>query len=180
MTWSDFYITAATAAATLLGLLFVAVQFNLERAPADQPQVWLATARATWIIFVTIFFAALIYLLPSQVGEGRVIGTALVVAVSGRRIVSAWLPVRREVSRQEATTLRRTLWIMIAPLVLYALLLGYTIALARGVSSQSGVAYVFIGLFGLALRNSWDLLVELRVATGAAAAASDEGKQPAP
>jgi hypothetical protein len=180
VTWSDFYLTSAAAAATLLGLLFVAVQFNLERLPADRSQQWLAIARSTWIIFATLFFTALIYLIPTFVGQGRVLGTAIVIVVSGRRIVSAWLPVRQAGPDRKAAGLARTLWVMVGPLVLFALLLGYTIALARGASSQYGVATVIIGLFGLALRNSWELLVELPLAANAETPEPEEHHDPAP
>ncbi len=41
---------------------------------------------------------------------------------------------------------------------------GYTVVMAQGVHSQVGIAYILVGMFALALRNSWNLLVELRVA----------------
>src|SRR5947209_16439538 len=109
VTWSDFYLPSAAAAATLLGLLFVAVQFNLERLPADRSQQWLAIARSTWIVFASLFFTALIYLIPPFVGQGRVLGTAIVIAISVRRIVTAWLPVRREGPDDKTSRFSRTL-----------------------------------------------------------------------
>jgi hypothetical protein len=174
MSWSDFYVTTATAAATVLGLLFVAVQFNLERLPAGQPAPWLATARATWIIFATLFFVALIYLTPAFTANGRIVGTTLVVLISGRRTVSAWLPLRHATSGSLWETLKGAVWVMLAPLALYALLLLYTIAASRHGGSQGGVAYVIVGMFALALRNSWDLLVELHVAIDTGPGPSDD------
>lgn len=167
MTWSNFYITVATTAATVLGLLFVAVQFNLQRAPDEQPRLWLATARATWVVLASLFFVALVYLIPSLSPADRVPGIAAALVVSGLRIVATWLPVRREITHQNMAGRRRTLWVVVGPLVLYAVLIISSIALARGQRVQVVVGYVLIGLFALALRNSWDLLVELRVASSA-------------
>jgi hypothetical protein len=85
------------------------------------------------------------------------------VIISARRIVAAWLPVRTAVAERRGTALKRTLWVMVAPLALYVALLAHAVALAWGLQVQSGIAYIFMGLFGIALRNSWDLLVELHV-----------------
>jgi uncharacterized membrane protein len=167
MTWSDFYVTTATAAAALLGLLFVAVQFNLERLPADQSQQWLASARATFLVFATLFLVPLVSLVPGQLHGELVPWTAFILLVSGWRIVAAWLPARHSILGRKRTTLIHALWLVVGPLALYAALLGYTVAFARGSAPQFPIAYILIGLFGLALRNSWDLLVELRFAARA-------------
>jgi hypothetical protein len=174
VTWSDFYVTVATAAATVLGLLFVAVQFNLESLPADESQIWLATARSSWVVLASLFFTSLISIVPTFGPQGRVVGTAIVLVISGRRIVYAWLPVRERLRGSEPEHLKRTLWLMIGPLVLYLLLFGLTVAGARGAKTQGLIADAVIGLFGLALRNSWDLLVELRL-PGVGARESTDG-----
>jgi hypothetical protein len=53
-------------------------------------------------------------------------------------------------------------------------LLAYTVALTHGVHSHVGIAYILIGMFALALRNSWDLLVELHVADMETAASNGD------
>ncbi len=45
MDWSNFYLGTAGAAATLTGLLFVAVQFNLERVKRNS---WALLAEVTY------------------------------------------------------------------------------------------------------------------------------------
>jgi len=163
VTWTNFYITIATAAATLLGLLFVAVQFNLQQLPASHPQQWLATARATFVVFASLFLLPAMSLIPGQGHQGLVLETGVVAVVSGWRIIVAWLPYRKEVVGERARAVRHALWLTVGPLVFYALIVGSTIAYPPK-SARYTVAYLLVMMFALAMRNSWHLLVELRVA----------------
>src|SRR5713101_1159897 len=63
--WHDFYLLVGTAAATLLGLLFVAVSFNLD-VIADQSHANLrATAGLTFNSFLYILIFSLLFLIPN-------------------------------------------------------------------------------------------------------------------
>ncbi len=60
--WTSFYLAIAGAAATLLGLLFIAVQFNIESLTSDPSNRWRAVARSTFTIHVVLFLLPLIFL----------------------------------------------------------------------------------------------------------------------
>ncbi len=95
--WSSFYLAIAGAAATLLGLLFIAVQFNIETLTADPSNRWRAVARSTFAIYVVLFLLALIFLIPGL--NSAFYGYALLIAVisGAMRAVFAWLPVWRSI-----------------------------------------------------------------------------------
>lgn len=75
-----------------------------------------------------------------------------------------WLPVWRSILQGRHERLWQTAWVLIAPLLAYR-------SLARaGWASHSGsdlqneqypIAYTIVGLFSIALRNSWSPLFEL-------------------
>ena len=64
--WHDFYLTTGTAAATLVGLLFVAVtvNVNLLRGPeGHHRRIW---ARYTFQNFLYVLLVSLVFLMPDQ------------------------------------------------------------------------------------------------------------------
>jgi hypothetical protein len=63
MDWTSFFLAAAGAAATLLGLLFVGVQFQMETLMADLR--WQAVARSTFVMYVTLFVMPLALTIPT-------------------------------------------------------------------------------------------------------------------
>ena len=77
MEWTPFYSTMATAAATVIGLLFVAVQLSAERIAGDQSDRWWAIAFSTFYMFLTVFFLPLSYLSPALKPHGRAVLTLI-------------------------------------------------------------------------------------------------------
>src|SRR5262245_42180213 len=90
--WADFALAVAAAAATLAGLLFVAVSINLQRILAfpNLP----ARAAQTLILFATPLIAGLFLVVPGQ--SGVVVGWELLItgmAVgSGQLVINARSP----------------------------------------------------------------------------------------
>jgi hypothetical protein len=164
MDLSIFYLGASTAAATLLGLLFIAVQFNLENFAAEAEQRWRAVARSTYSTFVTLFVLPLLLLIP-MTGipvQGEII--LVIVVVSVIRILRTWMPVWRGIFHGRVEQLWQTAWLLLAPLLVYLFLGVLGLALLDNQDSipiQLGIVYALVGLFVLALRNSWYLLVEV-------------------
>jgi hypothetical protein len=163
MDFTNFYLVAATAAATLLGLLFIAMQINLDTFAREPDNRWRAVARLTFTTFVMLFVLPLLFLIPglSSGVRGTIILTVVVVSVF--RILQAWLPVWRGVFRGRGERLWQTVWLLVGPLLVYLSLGSAGLALFRGEASEGtdvNIAFVVVGLFGFALRNSWNLLVE--------------------
>lgn len=161
---ATYYVVCAGAAATLVGLLFVAVQIGPPLSGVGPVRRRHAMARSTFTIFAIIFALSLYSLTPFNNPGGRAL-VALAAAGTGTvRAVLTWIPVWRDkLQGRIEFRLWQTAWLLVGPLLAY----GY---LALGASRQLGstdpslldntAAGVFILLFVIGLRNSWNLLVE--------------------
>lgn len=155
-----FYVVAAGAAATLLGLLFVAVQLGQtsHRGPRR------AMARSTFSLFVLIFALSLYSLVPSATSVLRA-WLVLAVSIGGAvRATTTWLPVwRAEIRERVSWRLWQTAWLLLAPVLAYAYLVLIAVAQLRqpsGAALDEGIGGAFVILFVIGLRNAWGLLVE--------------------
>jgi hypothetical protein len=163
MDLNPFYLGASTAAATLLGLLFIAVQFNLESFAAESDNRWRAVARSTYSTFVTLFVLPLLFLIPDLSNQAHGMIILIVVVPSVLRIVRTWMPVWRGMFHGRGEQLWETAWLLIAPLLAYLYLGWLGLALLNNQDAvwiELGIVYALVGLFVLAVRNSWNLLVE--------------------
>jgi hypothetical protein len=165
MDWTSFYMATAGASATLVGLLFIGVQFNIDLFVGDLSNRWNAVARSTFEIFSILFLVSLLFLIPSLDDSTRAIGLLVGVAVGTVRAVKTWRPVIpsiRDLAR--ADLLLQTFWLLITPVIVYlvftytagAYLFGKNPAL-----NQENVAYAMLALFSICLRNSWRLLFDV-------------------
>ncbi|HVU12805.1 MAG TPA: hypothetical protein VHD90_16110 [Phototrophicaceae bacterium] len=157
---ATYFATAAGAAAALMGLLFVALQFNLERRRSDVG--WQPVARATFNIFTVVFFVSLYELIPfTDIFSSDRTLFLIAPAVAIYRQISTWLPVWKQAT---AKRLLHTLWLMIIPVLLYLLMMYYAYfppGNPPGVLDIRIPEAVMIALLFLnALRNSWDLVLE--------------------
>lgn len=162
--WTTFYVAVAGAGATLAGLLFVAIQINLEMLVADLGNRWRATARSTFAIYVLLIVVSLLFLIPSldQFGQGL---TLIIAAVFGiYRGVRTWWPVWVSSWHKHSERLLQTAWYLIGPTLAYVALIVYGINLYNGNNPNGvhlAVGVIFVALFGIALRNSWNLVFEV-------------------
>jgi len=159
-----FYGICAGAAATLVGLLFVAVQVGPPLATEGPVGRRHAMARSTYTIFTIIFVVALFLMLPTipPVPRAEVV---VVAALSGAfRAVRTWLPLWRDkLHGRVEFRLWQTAWLLVGPLACYIYLSAVGL-----VQIRTGGATVidrfagttFLLLFVIAIRNSWNLLVE--------------------
>jgi hypothetical protein len=164
MDFTNFYLGAATAAATLVGLLFIAIQINLDTFSREPDNRWRAVGRLTFTTFVILFLLPLMLLIPKLTDTLRGGIILVVVVISVVRILQAWLPVWRGLSRGRGERVWQTAWLLVGPLLAYIYLGTIGLALFMGKAADDddlSVAFVLVALFSLALRNSWNLLVEV-------------------
>jgi hypothetical protein len=167
---TTFYAVSAGAAATLVGLLFVAVQFSLPAVSSKVFQHRQATARSTYLVFFVLFVLSLVLLIPDRPSfQAQIVIAGAVIGLV--RAVRAWIPVWRGMAqgRIEARVWQ-TAWHLIGPLTAYAGLI--RLSLEQLLSRDStllahGASYVFIFLFIIGIRNSWNLLFEAAVSAAA-------------
>jgi hypothetical protein len=161
--WNAFFTTLGSAAATVLALLFVAVQLIADRIEGDQKDRWWAIAFSTFYLFLTVFFVSLSYLSPALTSHGRPLTILILVMIYIFRITRSSFLIWHGMFRRRGERLWETFWNLAAPLIIY-LLLGYhslwTLHGAPPERLNENVALLLAILFGLALRNSWHLVVE--------------------
>jgi hypothetical protein len=164
MDWTVFYGAGAGASATLLGLLFVAIQLNMDQITGDRRSRWRALARSTFDHYTSLFILSVLMLIPGAMALLFGIVVFWMGVVSIGRLLWAWVPVWRNVFAQGEGGFFELVWLVLTPLGAYAgmLLFGYQ-AMTRGADPQLelNVAFCLVALFAAVLRNSWKLTVEL-------------------
>jgi hypothetical protein len=160
--WRDFYLLAGTAAATLVGLLFVGLSLHL-RAVLSRPEVR-SLARATLANFGLILFVSMFMVIPQGasatspflVGSG--VFTLVVIAPS---VVAARRSRTRTLRRYQLVSRFGSSVLACVGVILAGVLLG------RGseAAAFNWLLAVTLVLLVVSLRNSWDLLVSVGAAT---------------
>ena len=160
--WHDFYVVAGTAAATLVGLLFVGLSLHL-RAVLSRSEVR-SLARVTLANFGLILFVSLFMVIPqgSSATSPDLIGSGVLsLVVIGPSLIAA--------GRSRTRTLRPYQLV----LRFGSSALGYVAVIVAGALLGRGseaaafnwLVVVIIVLLFVSLRNSWDLLVSVGAAT---------------
>jgi len=158
--WHEFYLLAGTAAVTLVGLLFVALSFNLDVLLHETKVHVLAHARATLLSFTYVLIISLGFLVPFQ--NLHIISVLIIVSsivVGSFQLRQPRRPRGMEPLPFERKMARRGM----------VFLIGYVLALIAGIVmlffGVPQITYNLIGvicmLLGNALGSSWDLLVEV-------------------
>jgi len=161
---TNFYLASSAAAATLVGLLFVAVQIGPPLIGAGPIGRRHAMARSTFTIFAILFALSLYLLLPNQPSNVRALVVIAAATAGAFRAIRTWIPVWADkLQGRVEFRLWQTAWLLVGPLVAYALLALAGLQQLRSadpaVLDQGGVGW-FIMLFLIGVRNSWNLLVE--------------------
>jgi hypothetical protein len=161
---STFYIVCAGASATLVGLLFVAVQFGPPLVREGRLGPRHAVARSTFTVFGVVFMVSLLYLVPDITLHVRAIAAIAAAAFGALRAVRTWIPVWRDkFAGRVELRLWQTVWLLVGPVLVYVVL---AIAGVRQLNAprkptlDENASYAFVVLFVIGLRNSWNLLVE--------------------
>ena len=161
---TNFYIVSAGASATLVGLLFVAVQIGPPLVGAGPIGRRHAMARSTFTIFVVLFVLSLYLLAPGLPGSARALVLVGASVGGAARAVFTWIPVWRDkLHGRIEFRLWQTAWLLLGPLLTYGYLIVRGTAQLRGVDPNgvdNAASAGFVLLFVIALRNSWNLLVE--------------------
>ena len=157
--WHDFYILLGTAAATLLGLLFVAVSLGAGYL-TDAHQSGTRTFMSPVILhFTSVFFLSAVALFPSHQPEffAALIGaTALIGAV-----ISTYITI--QVVRTDMTNyIQDYLAYGLLPAVAYLVLLAAAVSIYRekdfGLNALAG-ALLLLAIANI--RNAWDLMLTM-------------------
>jgi hypothetical protein len=158
--WHEFYLLAGTAAVTLVGLLFVALSFNLDVLIHSSQAHVLAHARSTLLTFSYVLVVSLGVLIPYQTPLRLGVFIAVASAVVGAvHIRSALASLGHSTLRFERSMRRRNM----------IFLAGYALAVFTGVAMMVlrvpqllfSLITVICMLLGNGMGVAWDLLVEV-------------------
>jgi len=155
--WGDFGTAAATAAAALAGLLFIAVSINLKAILAGKSLP--ARAALTLVLFATPLIASLLLIVP---GQSRVALAAELLA-TGVTIGGWQVYLDVTTDKSEEDTLYRRLLGRVFPSVTSCgcLILAGATLLAQAGGGLYWLVPGFICAIGFGLINVWVLLVEI-------------------
>jgi modulator of FtsH protease len=159
--WQSFYTTLAAVAATLAGLLFVALSFNLELLARAEHEPTNRIATEAFTMFLYVLLVALLVLMPHETRLGLVVKLAAIGVVGlGGAIafaVQTWRGAPGSVLHQQA--LRRFAWSGVVFLALLVTAMG-VLRHWPWVLHWAGIALIVL-LFA-AVRRAWYLLVTVR------------------
>lgn len=153
--WQSFYILVGSAAATLVGLMFVAISVGARAITPKDFTGLRVYASPTVVQFLYVLATSAVVLFPTL--SRTLLGTLLAVTglASGARAV-AGLPVMR----RSHLDVHDWTWYFIAPSVSYLLFVAAGIGLLLGArQAATGLALALILLLVAGIRNAWDLII---------------------
>ncbi len=160
--WHDFYVMTGTAAATLIGLLFVSLSLNVEVITRKESADLRLLAAQSFSSFMSVLMFAVVFLIPDQVPSG--LGWPLL-GIGGYGLYSTikrWLGTRLQAPRLWELRRSVTSRFHIPAICFAALIVVAVFVLFSRTGSLYWLVPVMILLLLSASVNAWDLLMALR------------------
>lgn len=155
--WHDFFSLVGTAAATLIGLMFVAASVGTGFF-TEERQVGLRTLLSpTVVAFGVVLAACIVGVLPSPIWAAPALLLGCIGALGFTYSVLVW---RRMVRHgiAEKIDLEDRIWYAFAPAIAYVGLIGAGIAFALHCEASTALLAAAICMLLLAgIRNAWDM-----------------------
>jgi hypothetical protein len=159
--WHDFYMMVGTAAATLIGLLFVSLSLNVDVITHEPNADLRVLAAQTFTSFICVLIFAVLFLIPRQGPQGLGLPLLGIDGIGLYTTARRFLEMRRNRPRAwgRGSLARRfaipTLCFATAMIIAASVLLGRT-------SGLYWLVPVMILLIWDASINAWNLLLRLR------------------
>jgi len=156
--WHDFYVLVATASATLVGLMFVAMSIGATVFNEEHRAALATFITPTVVHFAAVMFASLVIVIPVHIwmslatvlGAGGIAGT----------VYCAQLLVRLLIRHSFKVDLTDRLFYVLLPLAGYLLVLASAALLFMAPHAGANLMAVAIFVLLIAgLRNAWDMMV---------------------
>lgn len=159
--WNAFYAAMAGSSATVVGLIFVAAQLRYQK--FSRKPLWDAIASSTFFMYFLVFFLSLTFLIPGLEALAKSVIILAHIGLGVYRVVRIWSPVWIGIFKNGEQGIADSLWFLVGPFVLYSLLGYQAIKIFVGrqePSLDTQIAFILLVVLGLALRNSWTLLMD--------------------
>lgn len=174
--WHDFYVLAGTAAATLVGLMFVAASIGAAIFSEQNRAGLQAFLSPTVVQFAAVLVICLLLCAPIRgwIPAGALLGLGGLLGVAYAGAVLRQIVIRR---RFKVDLLDR-LFYALAPVVGYLVVLGAALLFClQSPAAADAIAVAILVLLLAGIRNAWDMTVFVVLRTPTAAA-RDEAPAP--
>jgi hypothetical protein len=161
-TWQNFYLLVGTAAATLIGLMFVAVTFGASMVSSQSATSARAFLDPPFTHFVTVLFASCLMLIPTM--RSTLLGALLVAVTLLRAVALVGIARRMRQAHQRYSDVELSDWLMgvVLPAASYAGLVATGGAFFAGwAEAFNGLAVVVILVLLLGIFGAWELILWL-------------------
>jgi hypothetical protein len=173
--WQTFYVLVGTAAATLVGLMFVAVTFGSSIIKPETSGTARSFIDPTFTHFVQVLFMSCLVVIPTM--RPRLFGW-LLLTVSALRF-AALFRVHRHMRRAQRThnDIELSDWVsgIVVPLLSYLLLGATGVGFVHGhAGAFTALAIVTIAILMLGVFGAWELMLWMALTRAVAARAVAE------
>jgi hypothetical protein len=158
--WQNFYLLTGTAAATLIGLMFVAVTFGASLVTPDKTSNTRAFIDPTFYHFTQVLLTACLFVIPTM--SARVFGATLVVIAVFRSGAMLGIYRRMKETHAKFADLELSDWIsgVVLPVLCHALLGVSGAAFIAGYAlAFEGLAVATIVMLLLGIFGAWELML---------------------
>jgi hypothetical protein len=158
-TWHDFYLLVGGAAATLVGLMFLAIALGSRMITEETIPGLRVYLTPTVIHFVYVLIIAIVGVVPALTRAP--LGAMLVLAgLASLGQALSGVPVMRQLQREGKLDQGDRMWYLLTPVFCYLLLMGAGVGLlSRSSQALNGLALATMVLLVLGIRNAWDMVV---------------------
>lgn len=160
-TWQNFYLLVGGAAATLTGLMFIAVTFGSSLVTNENIETSRAFLDPPFTHFVQVLITACLMLIPTM---GPTLLGIVLVALGVLRIVSL-LRVHRHMmaAKRKANDIELSDWVsgIVMPLLAFSALVGTGVAFIIGYAAFAALAAATLAVLVNGIYGAWELMVWL-------------------
>ncbi|HEY2745038.1 MAG TPA: hypothetical protein VGL86_10465 [Polyangia bacterium] len=160
--WQNFYLLLGTAAATLIGLMFVALTFGAGLMTAQAASSARAFIDPPFGHFVTVLLGACLMLVPTM--TPALLGGALVIVTVLRALALVRVVRHMRAAHARYNDIELSDWLMgvVLPAILYAALIAIGAGfIAARTAAFGGLAVAVVGTLLLGVFGAWELMIWL-------------------
>jgi len=158
--WQNFYLLTGTAAATLIGLMFVAVSFGAGLIGKQSTDSARSFIEPPFYHFVYVLIIACLVLVPAMTAPA--LATLLVVMSVWRTAVLFRVFRHMQEAQRAYGDIERSDWLagIVVPGLCYLLLAGSAVGFFAGYSASfSGLALATLAMLVLGIFAAWELMI---------------------
>jgi hypothetical protein len=157
--WQNFYILVGTAAATLIGLMFVAITFGASMVKVENSESTRAFLDPTLTHFVQVLVTACLMVIPSM-GSMTLGGLLLVIGVfRGTALARVFRHMRAAAAKNSDIELSDWMSGIVVPLLAHALVVASGVGFLMGRFAFGFLAIATLAVLLNGIYSAWELVV---------------------